>query len=462
MIGINRSSAIRIIHLTMKNILYILTTFLLFTVSTYGQQVRLSLLFPPMKAGDLNWNDINTYVLPSLLITDVTVAMPWSTIETGQGVYDFNTFDLQLNHFIGLGKTINIVIQPISPSGNNKYTPSYIFSPEWATSLSTTPLDVVTCSSFLGDGTLDSGMPVPYEIPFKQGLKNFFTQVINHYKNNPNIGYIRPGLAIGGDFFPRCSTVMPGYADSVWTNYAAEMNAFEESLKPTMQLMQSVTQINAANDGNADIEAANAFKNGITIGVQGWEKSDNTAKTATSDWVALFNQYYSKIGPLELQTLAASDPTGASQTGSLVDLIPFAVNHHAQILELYTLDWLLALDPNYSTMNGATQGYASYASAYLKAITDVSTTNAVSTVNDNSNGYSMYPNPSLDNLYLSSQNDKIKSIQIFNSLGQKVYHIESGMKLTTINTSQLSTGFYTLNVKEEDGRNYSNLKFVKR
>ena len=446
----------------MKRILCILSTILLFTAPVFGQNVRFSLLFPPMKQGDPYWNDVNTYVLPSQLFTDVTVAMYWSSIETTQGVYDFDTFDLQLNRFIASGKKINIVTQPISPSGINKYTPAYIFTPEWAASLGTTQLDVITCSSFAGNGTLNSGLPVPYELPFKQGLKNFFTHVIDHYKNNPNIGYIRLGLAIGGDFYPRCSSVMPGYSDSVWTNYAAEMNAFEASLNPVMQLMQSVTQINSANDGNADIEAANAVKNGITIGVQGWEKSDNTAKTCTSDWCALFSKYSGKIGPLELQTLAASDPTGVSQTGNLIDLIPFAISHKAEILELYTIDWLLALDPNYSNLNGTTPGYASYASAYLKAITDAASTSGIATLHDNSNGYSVFPNPALDYINISSQTNGLKSIQIFNALGQSMYNSENDFNQLSINTSGWSPGFYSIHIKEVNGRNYCYLKLVKK
>ena len=77
-----------------------------------------------MKTGDPYWNDVNTYVLPSPLITDVTVAMKWSDIETSQGVYNFNTFDSLIQHFITAGKKVNIVTWPISASGVNTYTPA--------------------------------------------------------------------------------------------------------------------------------------------------------------------------------------------------------------------------------------------------------------------------------------------------------------------------------------------------
>ena len=305
-------------------------------------------------------------------------------------------------------------------------------------------------------------MPVPYELPFKQRLKNFIAQVIDHYKNNPNIGYIRLGLAIGGDFFPRCSTVMPGYSDLVWTNYALEMNTFEASLKPTMQLMQSVTQINSANDGNADIEADNAVKNGIAIGVQGWEKSDNNAKTCTSDWCSLFSKYSGKIGPLELQTLAVSDPTGVTQTGSLVDLIPFAISHHAEILELYTLDWLLALDPNYYKLNGATQEYGSYSTAYLKAITNGASTSGISDIKNNLNGYTLFPVPAHDNINISTRNEGTNLVKVCNLLGQLVYHTEFVTKQISINTSTWNPGFYNVSVKEDKDANFFTFKFVKK
>ena len=443
-----------------SNVLFII--FLLITLQAFPQKVRFSLLFPPMKVGDPYWSDVNNYVLPSSLITDVTVAMKWSDIETTQGVYDFSTFYAQLNHFYTAGKKVNIVTQPISPSGRNTFTPAYIFSPDWASSLGVSQLDVITCSSFAGDGTPNSGMPVPYEVPFKQGLKNFFTQVINHYKNNPNIGYIRLGLAIGGDFFPRCSTVMPGFSPKMWTDYAAEMNLFEASLNPTMQLMQSVCQITSANDGNADIEADNAVKNGISIGVQGWEISDNTAKTCTSDWCALFDKYYGKIGPLELQTLAASDPTGVSQTGSLLDLIPFAVAHKAQILELYTLDWLLALDPNYSNLYGTTASYAPFALAYLKTISDASIAAGINNITDKLQGNYIYPNPSSNFFNLFTPFIGLKELKMYNSIGQLILNTQFTENTISIDISRYNSGFYSVFVNGLDEKKYCSIKYMKQ
>jgi len=255
---------------------------------------------------------------------------------------------------------------------------------------------------------------------------------------------------------------MPGFSTKVWTDYAAEMNSFEASLNPTMQLMQSVCQISSANDGNADIEAENAVKNGISIGVQGWEISDNTAKTCTSDWCALFEKYSGKISPLELQTLAASDPTGISQTGSLVDLIPFALAHKAQMLELYTIDWLLALDPNYSTLYGSSAAFVPYASAYLKTISDASVASGVESVNADLQGNYIYPNPSRTNLNIYSPFVGLKNVQIYNSIGQLILDRKFPENKISIDTAHFTSGLYVLNIKDNNSIKNCSMKYIQR
>jgi hypothetical protein len=107
--------------------------------------------------------------------------------------------------------------------------------------------------------------------------------------------------------------------------------------------------------------AATAVAAAIGFGSQGLQAKDITNyPNCTSDWCNLFNQYTGRV-PLELQTVAESDPTGAGETGSLVPLIPFGISHHAGVLEIYYRDWLLAFDPAYP-------GYAQYGAAYAQAL----------------------------------------------------------------------------------------------
>jgi hypothetical protein len=49
---------------------------------------------------------------------------------------------------------------------------------------------------------------------------------------------------------------------------------------------------------------------------------------------------------LELQTRKASNPDRSGIIGSMVDLLPFAIKMHTQILEIYPEDWYVAYDPS--------------------------------------------------------------------------------------------------------------------
>ena len=70
----------------------------------------------------------------------------------------------------------------------------------------------------------------------------------------------------------------------------------------------------------------------------------------------------------------------------------------------------------------------------------------------------MFPNPVKDNLYISS-NYKLKSVHIFNAMGQKVFS-EERQKTNEINVSNLSKGGYFLKLTD-DQNNSTAKKFIK-
>src|SRR4051794_1445790 len=120
-------------------------------------------VFPPVTPSDSNYNAFNTYVLPNSSVAGVVVGMPWNQIEsnTVPGTYNFNGFDANVQHFLQAGKIVNIIVEPVKEGGVNTFTPTYVFGADWASSCcNTTPLDVVTCNSFSGNGAPDTGMPV--------------------------------------------------------------------------------------------------------------------------------------------------------------------------------------------------------------------------------------------------------------------------------------------------------------
>jgi hypothetical protein len=239
------------------------------------------------------------------------------------------------------------------------------------------------------------------------------------------IGYIRIGLSSGGEVYPHCSGDLPGFSETTWvTDYIGNMDGAERSFQTTES---STIQLSAALDwapGTTsgtypDAEAAYAYNSGTQsqgFGSQGLEASDvynyGVHSTCSSsytqncpcqaDWCTNFNTYYADApydqlpitAPLELQTYyytdpncqgqisasGCSDPGGNSRaitTGSLYDLIPFAIERHATDFELYTYDILYGFDPNYCSLSGADSHYcplnATYPGNYETVIEDAAT-----------------------------------------------------------------------------------------
>lgn len=329
--------------------------------------VKINALFPPMGPGNDMWEEFNKYVLTSEYVDGVNPGMDWNAIETRQGEYDFSYFDSSIEHFIDAGKAVNIIVRPVSNGGVNTVTPAYVFGSQWASSIGASQLQTVTCKGFPGNGRAHSGFPVVYEAPFKVAYKRFVAAVLAHYANNPHIGYIRVGLAVGGEAFPWCSAQLPGFSQSTWLNYVDEMNAHERSLNPTMQLMGALNEVyvNGSWDQSyATSEARSAVANEQGIGSQGWQESDIAAFKAgqpcTSNWCSLFDQYTGQV-PLELQQAGDSVANGGTTTGSLADIIPFAAAHHTNILEIYVEDLMTAFDPKWPS-------YSKYGTSYRDAM----------------------------------------------------------------------------------------------
>ena len=350
--------------------------------------IKVNVLDPPAPTAT-SFNNFQKTVLSNSAINGVNVVVPWSSIETSQGVYDFSGLDAELPSYEVNGKKVNIIWMAISygnvnnPTGGvNTSTPAYVFTSSWATSAGATvpQLDVVTCSDYPGNGTASSGYPVVYEAPFRVAYQNFIQAALQHYQGNTNIGYMRFGLSVGGEADAYCVSelqTLPApntfVIPTTWENWISTMYTYEKSVLPSppIQLMQSLNPLQGDSSVLPQFEASNAVQNGFGFGSNGWQASDIAASASngvcTANWCALFDQYAGQV-PLELQTLTPSDPTDPTNlVGNLVQLIPTAVQHHATILELSLQDVELAFDPNYQNQNPT---LAPFAAAYSTALSD--------------------------------------------------------------------------------------------
>jgi hypothetical protein len=320
--------------------------------------------------------------------------------------YDFTNFDSSIaSLFTPSGSTavynkkINIIVAPVTGGcaiiGNcdNSYTPTYVLS----------QVDKFVTGCNYGAG---AGFPAVYESAFQSNYEKFVSAVLQHYSPQcstgtytvppcssttggdgpsiaPYVGYIRFGLSAGGEVYPWCSkngsqtnyTVDTG--TMTWLNYINGMDVYIANAEssahsaggPAIQMMTSINQ-NFTPLDNVTLptdEASDAYSASTGFGSQGWQKSDLNATTCQSDWCSLFGTYSAKQPPvpLELQTVLQSDPTNASSTGSLCELVPFATGpsgNHATIMEIYPYDMLYAFDPNYCSLAGSQQNYSNYCS----------------------------------------------------------------------------------------------------
>jgi Ig-like domain CHU_C associated len=351
-------------------------------------------------------------------ISGVSIGLPWSQIETSQGIYDFTAFDISLQPYINAHRKVNLIVWPATEGGNNDpYTPTqgstplYVFSTTWANDPSVNapnPLDMAVCGSYKGDAgnpfssavasgsggawnittSADlSGLPVSYEAPFKVAYQNFIKQVISHYNGNTvtPINYIRFGFSQGGENSPECNQYWPGYNKAVYLSYVQTMTDFIHSQNPSMTILADLHAVGppgSVDYGYADSEAAYAEPDQFGFGTNGLQQSDITNfglnLPCDSDWCNLFTPLggFSYKPTLSLQTLQWSDPSGqdsSNPTGSLATLELFAKDHGANNLELYLADVGIAFDSaNYQSYPHAyaTINPGTYNASYVTAIQD--------------------------------------------------------------------------------------------
>ena len=256
---------------------------------------------------------------------------------------------------------------------------------------------VHTAGSATTPGTVIStqqSWPVPYETPYKTAWESFVAAAILHFNASPNlsqISYMRVGRSVGGEAFPYCTPnleALPApntYSKNGWLDYYTEIDDFVQAQNPKMQILDPLNSAGMPSDptyGTAEAGIAVAHHNGSGktngFGSQGLQSSDianygaNPQGFCASDWCGTFNTYYTQGMPLELQQLSLSDPTTGnisnSGTGDLRPLLPFAVERHVTIVELYDLDALLAYDPNYCVLNTPDNGMCASGSVEIPVI----------------------------------------------------------------------------------------------
>jgi hypothetical protein len=346
--------------------------------------------------GDTIWvgrSTPNNYNIAQETVTSVKVASSVLTI-TAKNSLPMGT---QVTfHSLKKATFLNGQMVTISTSSSTQFTASFShanYGPTGETAGTASPLGVkvqnATANTFQyqsGIFTADKASApgavvstqqswnVPYEPPYRTAWQSFIAAAIAHFNSSPHLSqimYMRVGRSVGGEAYPYCTNnlaLLPApntYTKTGWNAYYADIDDFVQSQNPAMQIMDPLNEAGDPVDPSygtvqADIAVAhqNALGNTNGFGSQGMRGNDvshyaqNPPAYCASDWCGTFDTYYQTIPYLELQQRDLSDPIGLTKslTGDLRPLLPFAVERHMTILEIYGLDALLAYDPNYCVL----------------------------------------------------------------------------------------------------------------
>jgi len=276
------------------------------------------------------------YLLHNPVVCGANLYLVWNEIDRGPGAnprYDFSRVEEEMQPWVKAGKEVNFIVWATHYGGGSRATPDYVFR----------KVPSVSCPNA-------GQVPVFWEKDFMESYQQFMAAVVQHFGNNPAVGYIRFGLGLGGETFPACMYALKdkGFTPERWRRYLFDMLDYEGSLNSPKQLMVGINWFgNPPNPEFPDAVARRAVPNKIAIGSQGFSIEDARAEQSGSpcavDWCHVFKDASGKV-PLELQTVKPSNPDGGS-VGSMTELLPFALRLHTQIFEIYIQDWLVAYDP---------------------------------------------------------------------------------------------------------------------
>ncbi len=271
-------------------------------------------------------------------VCGANVYVPWSIVDRGPAAsprYDWSSIDEQVAPWVAAGKVVNLIVWATGYGAKATATPDYLFS----------SVASVTCPSF-------GRAPVFWDRGFKEKYQAFMSAVVGKYGSNRAIGYIRFGLGAGGEIYPACMYALMdhGFSKPTWRQYLFDMLDYEKSLNSPKQLAVGLNAFGDPPDLAFTAQVAeHAVQNGIAIGNQGLTVQDakNAAagRPCMADWCRIFRRFRGKV-PLILQTGGATNPDGSEPAGSMVDILPFALGQHVQIIELYVEDLLVAYDPS--------------------------------------------------------------------------------------------------------------------
>lgn len=299
-------------------------------------------------------------ILHDPTVAGANIVVPWSAVDRGPDAvprYDWRFVEEAVAPWRAAGKRIGFLVWGVAESSGHQFdgqsmTPRYV-------------LDRVE-SAYDAARPQTPRTPAYWQPAYSDNYRRFAAAFIRRWGAEPWVAYIRFGIGYGAEDLVQNGYDKPplreqwealGLSEERWTRYTLDTLAYLASLHSPAPLLVTINNFSFDNRSGVNrlpaAVAGRAAQLGIGIGTQGLAKYDLAQEAemrqgvagpkGTANWIRLFDRHAGEV-PLEVQTMAWSAPGGQGRIGRLAPLLALALRHHAQIVELYPAEWIVAHD----------------------------------------------------------------------------------------------------------------------
>lgn len=360
--------------------------------------------------------------------TGGSVVIPWAQFhsidERGRSSYNWTFVDEQMAPWIARGQKVNLLVWPAVQKRDQLFPDGASATPDYLLTAGNT----YQCPDGSAQGGTSEGIPLP--MFWKRDVYRRYTralkELVYHYQDNEHVNYFRFGIGVGAESYPANGATTP-------TNYCMEtfidqfdganrdekaMTAYNtwyyyvrgrirrfrrfESRKPivvTFNTFYTSNDIDPLEFPNMVAhEATRTYRSypPLGLGVQGattygFDEHSPEGAQSYANWPSIFEARKHLGVPLQLQTPLHSGVNGrpgewqeyeecqinrknngrygCTNTGSMVELIEFALSVGVNSFELYPYEWMVANDRNWINKPPELNWHELYGDQYSNALT---------------------------------------------------------------------------------------------
>lgn len=273
------------------------------------------------------------------------------------------------------------------------------------------------------------------------------------------------GLSSGTVYYFWVRSVCSGTDSSAWSNAGMFTTVcttttvpytqdFESAVVPALPACTSNQNVGTGNNWTVVNNPGYGFTNktlryafNSTNAANVWFYTNGLALTAGTSYTISYKYGNNSTTYIEKMKVAyGTSPVDTSMTNPLADHPSITGGTATSTATSNSVDFTPAVSGDYYFGFNA---YSDVDQFYLY-VDDISITTALSTVDFNSNKFTIYPNPVKDILNIGL-NKTISSVAIYNLLGQEVLVKTVNADQSQLNVANLSKGTYMVKVTAEDG-----------